>query len=88
MTNSSTLAGNRNIWVADDRVPPAGAPVTCERCGCRLQERAAMPSQEPTSEQLYDHFGDLGASDARGCRVPCVSLPHTVQGQPLGLIAN
>jgi hypothetical protein len=45
------------------------APVTCAACGCRLDARDA--------EGTWVHFeGARAGTDARGCRVSCVNLPH------------
>ena len=54
--------------VRDGRI----AAVTCEVCGCRLDESA--PGE-------WFHFGRLGGRDARGCRVACVDAPHDARGR-------
>jgi hypothetical protein len=75
------------IQPADPRYPfsaaepdPSG-PVTCRRCGCRLQE------VEEGGQRVWYHFAPLGGRDARGCRVPCVTLPHDHTGRAAAMTA-
>jgi hypothetical protein len=48
--------------------PDARGPVTCDRCGCRLQQ---------TSVEVWRHFPSAEPDqDARGCRPVCVDEEH------------
>jgi hypothetical protein len=51
------------------------APVTCAACGCRLT----------ASGDAYFHFNPLGGRDARGCRIPCASAAHDIEGRPIAV---
>jgi hypothetical protein len=48
--------------------------VTCDACGCRLQEDAG-------GDASWRHFGALGGRDARGHLTACIELPHDVLGR-------
>ncbi|HEX7950605.1 MAG TPA: hypothetical protein VF494_09675 [Candidatus Limnocylindrales bacterium] len=50
-------------------------PVTCEACGCRLESVARGGAT------VWFHFGRMGGSDARGCRVGCVEAAHDAGGR-------
>ena len=50
-------------------------PVTCEACGCRLESVARAGTT------AWFHFGRMGGSDARGCRVGCVEAAHDAGGR-------
>lgn len=53
----------------------ASGPVTCSRCGCRLERAADRGS--------WVHFSPMGGRDARGCRVACVDATHDASGRAL-----
>ena len=72
MTHASGLGDSA---VRDGRV----APVTCAACGCRLREQSGDVAAR------WFHFEPLGGRDARGCRVSCADLPHTISGQSIAI---
>ena len=47
-------------------------PVTCEACGCRLDDQF---------DGTWRHFGALDGRDARGHRRPCVEMAHDSHGR-------
>jgi hypothetical protein len=57
-----------------DPLDVRGGPVTCARCGCRLEG-------SDDGQEVWRHFGAMGGRDARGCRVDCVDQPHNSRGQ-------
>jgi hypothetical protein len=59
-----------------DPLDVRGGPVTCARCGCRLEG-------SDDGQEVWRHFGAMGGRDARGCRVDCVDQPHNSRGQVL-----
>jgi hypothetical protein len=53
--------------------------LTCAACGCRLTARESLcDGGEYGPDAAWRHFWGLPGRDARGCRVPCVDLPHEI----------
>lgn len=67
------MSAMRNIW-SEDRRPGAQGPVTCNVCGCRLEQK---------TNDSFGHFSPAEQRDARGCLVSCVEMSHDRAGEPL-----
>ncbi len=58
--------------------------LTCAACGCRLTARESLPDGGGWGPDVaWRHYdGNAPGTDARGCRVPCVDLPHRIEAEP------
>lgn len=56
------------------------AVLTCAACGCRLMARESLADGGAYGpDAAWRHFdGNRPDTDARGCRLGCVDLPHRI----------
>ena len=60
---------------------PAGGPVTCSSCGCRLERSTS------NGVSAWYHFTPMAGRDARGCKIGCANEAHDARGRALAATA-
>jgi hypothetical protein len=74
MTRRSDAASENLIDLSEFSVRDGRlAPITCVRCGCRLQRRSG-------AGDTWWHFAGSSGRDARGCLIACAERPHYSAG--------